>query len=113
MEIYKSDRLGQYELENKKASYRTVVEYFVGDIVLCNNITEVDQSIWDNAEFDLDTEIYQWFLCNISDYNKAKAQECGLLFTYSDMLDCDVLCVPHWGTSWDYVLTDCDIVDYE
>jgi hypothetical protein len=35
----------------------------------------------------------------------------GLLFTYSDLLDCDVLCVDHWGTSWDYVLTGVKLFD--
>lgn len=27
----------------------------------------------------------------------------GLLFTYSDLLDKYILCVDHFGTSWDYV----------
>ena len=35
----------------------------------------------------------------------------GVIMSYSNLLDCDVLCVDHYGTSWDYVLTDCDLVD--
>jgi hypothetical protein len=30
-----------------------------------------------------------------------------LKYTYSDMLDCYILCVTHWGTSWDYV--ECEV----
>lgn len=30
-------------------------------------------------------------------------QTFGLLFTYSDLLDKYILCVDHFGTSWDYV----------
>lgn len=113
MKLYTSDRFSDYELKHKKASYETIVKMLVGDIVLCNKIAEIDYSVWDNLEFELeeDDEIYQWYLCNISDYDKKIAKECGLLFTYSDLLDCDVLCVDHWGTSWDYVLTECEITD--
>jgi len=111
MELIKTSKMGDYEKEKGKASYRTIVEYFVRDIVLCNNIIDVDPSVFNNVEFDIDTEIFQWYLCEVSDYNKKKAQECGLLFSYSNLLDLDVLCVDHYGTSWDYVLTDCDLVD--
>lgn len=109
MELLMKDSMGEYEKEKGRASYKTIVEYFVGDIVLCNRIIEVDQSVYDNAEFDWDEEIYQWYLCDVSDFNKKKAKECGLLFSYSDLLECDVLCVNHYGTSWDYVLTDCKL----
>ena len=30
------NKMGDYEIENKRASYKTLVEYFIGDIVLCN-----------------------------------------------------------------------------
>lgn len=113
MKLYKSDNFSDFELKNKRASYARIVKMLVGDIVLCNKISEIDYSIWDNMEFELEEgdEIYQWYLCDISDYDKKIAQEYGLLFTYSDLLDCDVLCVDHWGTSWDYVLTQCEITD--
>lgn len=109
--LINNNKMNDYEIKNKRASYRTIVDYFVGDIVLCNNIPEVDLSVWDNAEFDLDDEIYQYYICDLNDYDKAKAQECGLLFSYSDLLDVDILCVNHYGTSWDYVLTECELTD--
>lgn len=59
MELLMKDSMGEYEKEKGRESYKTIVEYFVGDIVLCNRIIEVDQSVYDNAEFDWDEEIYQ------------------------------------------------------
>lgn len=138
MKLLINGKMGDYEKENKKASYSTIVERFIGNIVLCNNIALVDNSIYDNMwngvyyknriteeyvtmeEYNNDTkdlivleykDIYQYYLCNISDYEKEKAQEAGLIISYSDALECDVLCVDHWGTSWDYVLTDVELVE--
>ena len=34
-----------------------------------------------------------------------------IIISYSDMLECDVLLVDHYGTSWDYVSTNIDITD--
>ncbi len=112
MKILKNNKMNEYELEHKKASYKTIVDLYVNDLVLCNNIPEVDTSIWDNVTFDdYEIEIYQYYLCNLSDWQKQKALEAGLLLSYSNLLDLDILCVDHFGTSWDYVLTDVEIVE--
>ena len=50
------------------------------------------------------TKIYQWFLTSYSlDDVRFLEDHFGLLFTYSEKLDLYVLCVDHYGTSWDYV----------
>lgn len=135
--LLKSDKMGDYEKEQGFASYRTIVERFIGDIVLCNNITSVDECIFENLEletkyfnendeeiseeqyFEDDNaycdnntpDIFQYYLCNLSEWQRESAKECGLLLSYSDLLDCDVLCVDHFGTSWDYVLTNVKLFD--
>ena len=38
MGLLKNEKMGDYEKEQGFASYRTLVNYFIGDIVLCNNI---------------------------------------------------------------------------
>ena len=136
MKLLINDRMGTYEKENKRASYKTLVEYFIGDIVLCNNIVNIDDSIWDNLEVEetyynengeeitydeyleddnayteRNDEFYQYYLCNLSEYEREKATEAGLVLSYSDKLECDVLCVTHYGTSWSYVLTSVELVD--
>ena len=89
------------------SNYYDAVHYFNNSFILCNNITEVDPSVYDNMMFPLENEegypidIYQWFLTDCS-ANDAEylANRFGLLFTYSDLLDCFVLCVDHYGTMW-------------
>lgn len=108
--------LNEEELKTGRASYKRLVDRYVGDIVLCNNITEVDDEIWDNVdESNLidengdeinDLEIYQYYLCNVGEWQKEQLKGTGVILSYSNVLDCDVLMVQHWGTSWDYVMTD-------
>ena len=57
------------------------------------------------------SEIYQYF---IVDGNGAEILErFGEIVFYNEALDMYVWGVTHWGTSWDYVLTDIKICDYE
>lgn len=137
--LLKNNDMGKYEKEQGYASYRTIVQRFVGDIVLCNNIVEVDPSVYENLLIETEEkyyneegeeitedqyygdpnaycetnepEIYQYYLCNVTQWEKEQAESAGLIFSYSDMLDCGVLCVDHWGTGWDYVLTDAKLFD--
>lgn len=98
-------------------TYSEAVNWLHNSYVLCNNIPEVDQSIWDNMRFnyyDEDNnpiEIYQWYITSASESDVEYLEKnFGLLFTYSDKLDCFILCVDHYGTSWDYVA--CEVLTY-
>ena len=135
--LLKSEKMGEYEKEQGRASYRTIIERYAEDIVLCNNIVDIDESVWGNLEGgywyeDEDgnertkedyyndesgtieqhySDIYQWYLCNLSEFEKEQLQKAGVILSYSDMLDLDIICVDHWGTSWDYVLTNVPLFD--
>lgn len=138
MGLLKNDKMNSYELERGYASYRSVIEHYIEDLVLCNNITQVDGSVYDNMEngfyyidnetgkektydeycndengtIDIEySEIYQYFICNLSEYEKERLLKAGVILSYSDMLECDVLCVDHFGTGWSYVLTDVKLFD--
>lgn len=110
----RTDKLTDYEKQNNSVSYAHIIERYVDDMVLCNNIIEADYSVYDNMsvnaydeETDEYTEIYQWFICSALDEYDIKAlNHFGVITSYSNLLDCDVICVNHWGTSWDYVLTE-------
>lgn len=92
----------------KEKQYTTYDQAVKGlNLVLCNNIAEIDQSFWDNIRFNFEDEegnqieIYQYFLCNASQLDVEYLEErYGLLFSYSDLIDCFVLCVNHFGTLW-------------
>ena len=98
-------------------TYAEAVNWLHNSYVLCNSIVEVDESVYYNAEFDMEdedgnyTEIFQWYIsdCTQSDVEYLK-KHFGLLFTYSDKLDCYILCVDHFGTSWNYV--HCQVLTY-
>lgn len=113
MKMYvNKENLNEEELKKGRVSYRRIIDRYVGDIVLCNNIEQLDDSIFDNAinlyndENDDDNEIYQYYLCNIGEWEKEQLEKMGIIISYSNMLDCDVLMVDHFGTNWDYVITD-------
>ncbi len=98
----------------KQTTYAIAVNWLNNDFVLCNNITEVDPSIFDNMRFDELNEygdpidIYQYYITDASqDDVEYLEKNFNLKFTYSDLLDSFVLCVDHWGTGWDYVSCDC------
>lgn len=90
-------------------NYKVAAHWLNNNIILCDGIQN-DMSIYDNMRFDLEDEdgnirdIYQYYLtdCSQSDVEYLE-KTFGLLFTYSDNLDLFILCVDHFGTSWDYV----------
>lgn len=102
-------------------------------LLLCNNIREVDYSIFDNIEggrlywyededgneitedefyeledkgaYELENEIYQYYL--IDDMlAQSLIHHTDNIVMYSDKLDLYVLGVTHCGTSWSYVAED-------
>ena len=92
-------------------NYRVATHWLGNSLILCNGIVEKDFSVYENCRFSVfdeetgeETEIYQWFLTDCSESDVEYLEEhFGLLFSYSDMLDLYILCVTHYGTSWDYV----------
>lgn len=164
---------GEKEYLSGKASYGRVFKEFIRDAILCNNITNVDPSIFENqitgfASWD---ELYSEKLEELKEeYNKKIVDGLGLTseqiqddfktlseleeeasnyadeevynyefyqyyiiepkwhgaidflngcnqktlqIMYSDVLDCYILGVGHWGTGWDYVGSDFDLVELE
>lgn len=61
-------------MKTYKTNYSVAVNWCNNAFILCNNITEIDPSVYDNMRFEL-----------------------------FDELDKYILCVDHCGTSWDYV----------
>ena len=98
----------------KMTDYRTAAHWGGNSLILCNNIAEIDEGLWENCRFPLENEdgnpveIFQWYLTDCSeDTVEYLEKSFGLFFTYSEKLGLYVLCVDHWGPSWDYVPCPC------
>ncbi len=103
-----------------KTNYRVATNWLGTSLIMCNNISEIDPTIWDAMRFNMfadeededsyDTEIYQWFLTNCDEGDvRFLESHFDLKFTYSELLDVFVLCVDHYGTAWDYVYCETDL----
>ena len=117
--------ISEYGLKNGYVDYRTLAK--CGDMVMCNDITKLfyDQigrdfvdpqqvnGYIDNSEQinelereqDEQPDIYQYYIVSGPGAELLQEYTNDPVF-YVPVLDCYVWGVTHWGTSWDYVLTD-------
>ena len=106
------NEISEYGLENGYIDYRTLAKCF--DAVLCNDIITRTYEIgyWEcvngsdyDEETDETTEVFQFYIISVTGANILT--ECtDEIVWYNEELDMYVWGVTHWGTSWDYVLTD-------
>ena len=109
------EKVSDYGLENGYLDYHTLSK-IVGDSVLNNNIYEyVGYENWEldsGLEEDEDgyyQEVYQYYI--VSDYGaRILSDYTDELLFYNEELDLYLWGVTHFGTSWDYVLTDIKLV---
>ena len=105
------NEISEYGQENGYVDYGTLAKSF--DAVLNNEIIQKTYEIgyWENVagyEYDEETdtyaEIFQYYI--VDDRGAEILQEANEIVFYNEELDMYVWGVTHWGTSWDYVLTD-------
>ena len=80
------------ELENKANEIRDEIRAKRADVDELEN------------EQDYPPEVFQWFI--VSDAGADILQRIDEVVYYNETLDIYLWGVTHWGTSWDYVLTD-------
>lgn len=104
------NKISAYGVQNRRVDYRTLSQAF--DSVLNNNIVSVGQ--WDlycGKETDEDGEpyeVYQYFIISKEGAEILRGWTDEIVY-YNDELDMYLWCITHYGTSWDYVLTDIKI----
>ena len=104
-------RVSEYGLKNGYLDYHTLSK-IVGDCILNNSVYECsDIGYWylENGEFEDEDgcfrDIYQYYIITDSGANFLKEYTDEFVF-YNDELDMYLWGITHFGTSWDYVLTD-------
>lgn len=99
------EELNDQEKKTGCVSYQRLIKRYISDLVLCNEITSIDETIWEYMS-NYNEEIYQFYLCDLTEYEKQELIEYGVILSYSHKLELDILCVDHYGTAWDYVMTE-------
>ena len=80
------------------------------DRIAVENIAELKERIEElREEEDNPPDVFQYYIVSASGAELIQECEVGLLW-YSDNLDMYIWGITHYGTSWDYVLTDIEIV---
>ena len=106
-------KVSTYGLENGYLDYLTLAK-IVGDRVLNNNILRAVQD-WELATGEEYEEngyyrsIFQFYIITESGFEFLRDYTDEIVY-YSESLDIHLWCITHFGTSWDYVLTDVKLV---
>lgn len=122
----KKENLSDYEKEHNKISFKRLVNKLFTDMILCNDITKLfygeiggkytEPQIEIGKDYDNEVEeyvdIYQYFIVDFSSWTYELMQKYSeqfgeeFILYYIEELDLYILGVTHFGTGWDYVLTD-------
>lgn len=120
---YHGNPISGYGIENGYVDYATLAKCF--DSVLNNDIMNLTYDIgsWDQVNGTVDNsdeieeleneqgnepEVFQWFIID-SWGARLLQQETNEIVYYNETLDMYLWGVTHYGTSWNYVLTNIEI----
>lgn len=105
------NEVSEYGVQHGYVDYRCLAKCF--DAVLNNDIMQKTAEVgyWElvsgcdyDEENDAYADVFQWYI--VSDCGAALLDEANEIVYYNEELDMHVWGVTHYGTSWDYVLTD-------
>ncbi len=94
------------ELEEKRDELEEENENSPSQI-LENEINEINDQIEDLEIEQEEIEVYQWFI--VDDWGARLLKEINEIVYYNETLDMYLWGVQHYGTSWNYVLTNIKI----
>lgn len=110
-------KVSDYGIEHGYLDYYALSR-IIGDPILNNNIYEETFLDWEvvNGEIDYNEdeylEIYQYYI--ISDYGYSfLSRNTDEIVFYNEKLDMYLWGITHFGTSWDYVLTDIKLLEVD
>lgn len=110
------ENLNEEEKRTGYISYKRLIDRISNGIWLFNNAPKLSNYDFEyevNSDYDEENDeyvyIYQYYLIDINNYmieklNKLKCED--VIIVWSETLEEYVLMVDHFGTSWDYVMTN-------
>lgn len=100
--------VSKYGLEHGYLDYSTLAE-IVGDCILNNTVRAETMADWDVVSGEFDRTVFQDYI--ISELGATILHDLtDELVFYNEKLDLYIWSVTHFGTAWDYVLTDVKLV---
>lgn len=109
-------KVSNYALENGYLDYLTLSK-IVGDCILSNELLAyTGYENWELVSGDIDDEdyieIYQYYIITPSGAKFLEEFTDEIVY-YHEELDMYLWGITHFGTSWDYVLTDIELTEGE
>ena len=96
--------VSKHGLEHGYLDYKALAE-ILGDCILNNTVRAATMEDWEIFNGEFREMVFQDYI--ISEYGYEFLQEfTDELVFYNEKLDMYIWAVTHFGTSWDYVLTD-------
>ena len=105
-DYFYGNKISDYGLEHGFLDYGTLAKAFNSVLNNCIIPNTWDIGEWEQVSGDADEEqeIFQYYI--VTDSGAEILQEIGEIVFYNYELDMYIWGVTHYGTSWDYVLTD-------
>lgn len=104
--------VSDYGVKNNRIDYLAFASTF--DAVLCLYADKLlDKFNWEVVQGELEQEVFQWFVIDTAGVDRITTHTPSEILIYIPDLDMHLWGVTHWGTGWDYVLTEINIADFE
>lgn len=103
------EKVSEYGLKNGYLDYYTLSK-IVGDSILNNTIINQTPYEWELVNGKLYNEVYQDYIISERGY-EFLTKWTDEIVMYNEKLNLYIWCIDHFGTSWDYVLTNIKLVE--
>lgn len=101
-------RVSKYGLENGYLDYQALCE-IVGDCILNNSVRAETMEDWEIITGEFEDMIFQDYIITEQGYKFLEEYTDEIVF-YNEKLDMYIWGITHFGTGWEYVLTDIKLV---
>lgn len=102
-------QVSEYGLKKGYLDYRALSE-ILGDCIFNGIVRDRTMSDWEIIAGEFDDMIMSDYIISKRGYEFLKEYTDEIVF-YNDHLDLYIWGVTHWGTSWDYVLTNTRVIE--
>lgn len=101
-------KVSDYGIEHGYLDYNALAE-IVGACILNNTVRAETMENWEIVAGEFKEMVFQDYIISESGYEFLEEYTDELVF-YNEKLDMYIWAITHFGTAWDYVLTDIKLV---